>query len=176
MDDFEDLQISLWDDDAFIESLGAEKDNKLESQEIDLVTSYKTEEQSEIDTELSSDAESEFLTVENGNNYNSKKDDKLEIGGKTMSLDNMDNLHLQKEEIQENSFSQDEISFEAALSELDSIVENLQRSDLPLDKSMLLFRRGTKLVEFCRNKLDLAEQEVKELLANDKQVDYEILN
>lgn len=59
-----------------------------------------------------------------------------------------------------------ELSFEEALSELEQVVTNLQRSDLTLDNSLQLFQRGNYLVQICRRKLDQAEQEVKILLAD----------
>ncbi len=62
--------------------------------------------------------------------------------------------------------------FEESLKELDRIVEELQRSDLALDRSMYLFRRGTELVQICREQLNAAEHEVKELLADGSEVDY----
>lgn len=68
----------------------------------------------------------------------------------------------------------EDISFEAALKELEAILNELQSSDLALDRSMELFRRGTKLVEISRKKLDTAEQEVKEILDNGKIVDYDL--
>lgn len=62
--------------------------------------------------------------------------------------------------------------FEKSLRELDKIVEELQRSDLALDRSMHLFRRGTELVQICKEQLHAAEQEVKELLADGNEIDY----
>lgn len=57
-----------------------------------------------------------------------------------------------------------EPSFEAAMKELEEVVSGLQRSDLSLDQSMVLFQRGSYLVQLCRRRLDKAEQEVKVLL------------
>ncbi len=68
--------------------------------------------------------------------------------------------------------STDKPDFEESLRELDKIVEELQRSDLALDRSMHLFRRGTELVQICKKQLNAAEHEVKELLADGNEIDY----
>jgi exodeoxyribonuclease VII small subunit len=54
--------------------------------------------------------------------------------------------------------------FETALKRLETLVKELEKPDLPLEKSMELFQEGTKLVALCRGILDQAEQEVKVLL------------
>lgn len=54
--------------------------------------------------------------------------------------------------------------FETALKRLEDLVKELEKPDLPLEKSMELFQEGTKLVALCRGILDQAEQEVKVLL------------
>lgn len=59
---------------------------------------------------------------------------------------------------------QSEMNFEEAVLALEKVVEELQKSNLSLDKSMELFQRGTALLSFCRRHLDEAEQEVKILL------------
>ena len=54
--------------------------------------------------------------------------------------------------------------FETALKRLETLVKELEKPDLPLEKSMELFQEGSKLVALCRGILDQAEQEVKVLL------------
>ncbi len=54
--------------------------------------------------------------------------------------------------------------FETALKRLEDLVKELEKPDLPLEKSMELFQEGTKLVALCRGILGQAEQEVKVLL------------
>jgi exodeoxyribonuclease VII small subunit len=59
-----------------------------------------------------------------------------------------------------------EESFEAALKELESVVEQLERGDLPLEKSLELFERGITLTRVCQKRLDEAERKVEMLIQN----------
>lgn len=58
-------------------------------------------------------------------------------------------------------------SFEAAIAELGSIVEQLERGDLPLEQSLALFEKGIRLSRTAQNRLDAAERRVEELLGFD---------
>lgn len=55
-------------------------------------------------------------------------------------------------------------SFEAAMSELEGIVEGLERGELSLDDSVAAFQRGTRLVKYLTTQLDAAEKRVKVLI------------
>ena len=57
-----------------------------------------------------------------------------------------------------------EMSFEKAMERLEDIVSLLESGDSPLDKSLSLFEEGVKLVKFCNEKLEKAENSVKQLL------------
>jgi exodeoxyribonuclease VII small subunit len=57
-----------------------------------------------------------------------------------------------------------EKSFEAALTELEQIVQQLERGDLPLERSLELFELGVRLSRECQRKLDEAERKVEILL------------
>lgn len=57
-----------------------------------------------------------------------------------------------------------EENFEAALKELEGIVEQLERGDLPLEKSLELFERGITLTRVCQKRLDEAERKVEMLV------------
>lgn len=56
-------------------------------------------------------------------------------------------------------------NFEDALARLEQIVEQLDDGNLPLAKSLDLFKEGTKLANVCRDLLVQAELAVKEALA-----------
>lgn len=56
------------------------------------------------------------------------------------------------------------LTFEESLSELDTIVHNLEQGELSLEESMTLFERGLKLSQISQSKLQAAEQKVKILL------------
>lgn len=57
-------------------------------------------------------------------------------------------------------------SFEKALERLEEIVEQLDDGNLPLEKSLALFKEGTKLAKLCKAMLAQAEVQVKEALAD----------
>jgi exodeoxyribonuclease VII small subunit len=54
--------------------------------------------------------------------------------------------------------------FEAALSELEGLVERLERGDLPLDEALKAFERGVALTRHCQASLQAAQQKVEVLL------------
>ena len=55
--------------------------------------------------------------------------------------------------------------FEKALAELESLVENLERGELPLEETLKQFERGIELTRSCQKALQSAEQRVEILLA-----------
>ena len=57
----------------------------------------------------------------------------------------------------------EELSFEAAYAELETIIEQLESGELPLDDSVTLFERGRKLSDHCQILLDKAELRVNKL-------------
>jgi exodeoxyribonuclease VII small subunit len=54
-------------------------------------------------------------------------------------------------------------SFEDALAELDALVEQMERGQLPLDRLLDGYRRGAELLGYCRQRLQAVEQQVKVL-------------
>jgi exodeoxyribonuclease VII small subunit len=60
-----------------------------------------------------------------------------------------------------------ETNFEAALEELEGVVEQLETGELPLEESLGAFEKGVGLVIYCNQKLSDAEKKV-ELLVKDK--------
>ena len=54
--------------------------------------------------------------------------------------------------------------FEQALTELETLVERLERGDLPLDEALKLFERGVTLTRHCQSSLQAAQQKVEILL------------
>ena len=53
-----------------------------------------------------------------------------------------------------------EMSFEQAMSELESVVDRLERGEVPLDESIKLYERGAELKKRCETKLAEAEEKV----------------
>lgn len=54
-------------------------------------------------------------------------------------------------------------NFEAAMAELEQLVASMEAGALPLEASVLAYRRGAELVRFCSAQLDRVDQQVKVL-------------
>ncbi len=54
-------------------------------------------------------------------------------------------------------------SFEAAMTELEGIVAEMEGGKLSLEQSLAAYQRGAELLTFCRTRLDDAQQQVKVL-------------
>lgn len=66
--------------------------------------------------------------------------------------------------------------FEASLSRLEQIVQQLEKGDQSLEESLELFADGMKMAEFCSKKLEEADRKVKLLVERQgklKEVDFE---
>jgi len=59
-----------------------------------------------------------------------------------------------------------DISFEAAAEKLESIVEAMESEELPLEKLLVQYEEGTKLVKICESKLQAAEKRITQLEEN----------
>jgi exodeoxyribonuclease VII small subunit len=59
-------------------------------------------------------------------------------------------------------------TFEASLEALERIVRDLERGDLPLEKSLELFEQGIRLSRECQERLNQAERRI-EVLMRDNQ-------
>lgn len=69
-----------------------------------------------------------------------------------------------------------DLTFEQAFAELESIVEKLESGELPLEESLALFQRGQALAAQCGALLDAAELKVKQLAPGGGLEDFEDLD
>ena len=53
------------------------------------------------------------------------------------------------------------LTFEKALGKLETLVQELERGELPLEKSLEKYEEGIKLVRHCRSKLEQVEKRVE---------------
>jgi exodeoxyribonuclease VII small subunit len=56
-----------------------------------------------------------------------------------------------------------EVSFEAALAELEKIVARMESGELSLEEALATHKRGLELARFCQQKIEAAQQQVKVL-------------
>jgi len=54
-------------------------------------------------------------------------------------------------------------SYEAALAELDQLVGRIESGQLPLEQLLSGYQRGAELLQYCRDKLQAVENQVKVL-------------
>jgi exodeoxyribonuclease VII small subunit len=55
-------------------------------------------------------------------------------------------------------------TFEESLKKLETIVDQLEKGDLPLEQSLQLFEEGVGLSAVCKQELDAAEGKVQTLI------------
>ncbi|MEE2525225.1 exodeoxyribonuclease VII small subunit [Hyphobacterium sp. HN65] len=61
----------------------------------------------------------------------------------------------------------EDMSFEAALAELETIVQQLESGDVELEKSIAIYERGAALKAHCEKKLREAELKVEKIVLDD---------
>lgn len=62
------------------------------------------------------------------------------------------------------------VTFEASLQELERIVKELERGDLPLEQTLALFETGMRLSAECKRQLEEAESRVEILMKKGSEV------
>ncbi len=59
-------------------------------------------------------------------------------------------------------------SFEEALAELEEIVRQLEKDEIPLEQALEAFEKGVRLSKYCAKCLDEAEQRIQKLTQADE--------
>lgn len=62
------------------------------------------------------------------------------------------------------------IKFEAALAELETVIEKLENSDTSLDEALKLYEKGISLIRVCNERLESAEQKIKILQSSEGKI------
>jgi exodeoxyribonuclease VII small subunit len=70
-----------------------------------------------------------------------------------------------------NAANLDDMSFETALKELESIVGRLEQGEVDLEDSIALYERGQALKAHCDKKLKAAESRLEKIVQNAKGVE-----
>ncbi len=63
-----------------------------------------------------------------------------------------------------------ELNFEQAMDRLEAIVAELERGDVPLEKSIDLFQQGMRLSQLCGQKLEQVERKIETIVEEDGQL------
>lgn len=61
----------------------------------------------------------------------------------------------------------EDLTFEQALTQLENVVTQLEKDDVPLDKLIEYYQRGMELVKLSNNKLKSAEEKMAKVLNDD---------
>jgi exodeoxyribonuclease VII small subunit len=61
------------------------------------------------------------------------------------------------------------MKFEDALTELETVVQDLERGDITLDQSLARYERGVALLKDCFSQLKQAEAKIRELTGVDEE-------
>lgn len=62
--------------------------------------------------------------------------------------------------------STENFKFEQAMADLETLVNQLEKGDMPLDEALGAFEKGVDLVKKCQTKLQDAELRVEKVLAD----------
>ena len=58
---------------------------------------------------------------------------------------------------------EENITFEQAIEELETIINRLEEGDVPLDETIILYEKGSELKDFCEKKLQSAEVKIQKI-------------
>ena len=61
----------------------------------------------------------------------------------------------------------EKLTFEEAMKELEEIVHSLDKGDVSLDEAIAAYDRGSKLKDYCQNKLQEAKMKVDTIQASE---------
>lgn len=64
------------------------------------------------------------------------------------------------------------LSYDAALAQLERILEQLESGELPLEQTLALYEEGAALAKLCSARLDEAELRVREWQAGDQSAPF----
>jgi exodeoxyribonuclease VII small subunit len=63
--------------------------------------------------------------------------------------------------VPQSAKTQSNQTFESALAELEKIVSGMEAGQMPLEKSLAAYKRGTELLKYCQAALQEAQQQVR---------------
>ena len=57
----------------------------------------------------------------------------------------------------------EEMTLEEAFDQLDELIDKMEESDLPLEESFQLYKKGVSLVEVCNKKIEKVECDIRKV-------------
>ena len=71
---------------------------------------------------------------------------------------------------EKQTVAQKELSFEQALANLEEIIQRMESGEAPLDSLITHYQTGVKMLKLCREKIEAAEMNIKEVQEKDKEL------
>lgn len=71
---------------------------------------------------------------------------------------------------EKQSAAQEELSFEQALANLEEIIQRMESGEAPLDSLITHYQTGVKMLKLCREKIEAAEMNIREVQEMDKEL------
>ena len=71
---------------------------------------------------------------------------------------------------EKQTVAQEELSFEQALENLEEIIQRMESGEAPLDSLITHYQTGVKMLKLCREKIESAEMNIKEVQEKDKEL------
>jgi|SaaInlStandDraft_1057018.scaffolds.fasta_scaffold280974_1 exodeoxyribonuclease VII small subunit len=71
---------------------------------------------------------------------------------------------------EKQTVAQKELSFEQALANLEEIIQRMESGEAPLDSLITHYQTGVKMLKLCREKIESAEMNIKEVQEKDKEL------
>ena len=66
-----------------------------------------------------------------------------------------------------------EINFEKSMEELENILSQLEKGELPLEESLTLFEKGVKIFKECQDTLEKAQAKITKLMQDGSKEKFE---
>ena len=71
---------------------------------------------------------------------------------------------------EKQTVAHEELSFEQALANLEEIIQRMESGEAPLDSLITHYQTGVKMLKLCREKIESAEMNIKEVQEKDKEL------
>ncbi|MCA1054775.1 exodeoxyribonuclease VII small subunit [Rossellomorea aquimaris] len=68
----------------------------------------------------------------------------------------------------------EELSFEEAMKQLEEIVDKLEEGEVPLEKALQFYQKGMELSKYCHDTLNKAENQLTKMITDEGEKDFEI--
>ncbi|MDG0964130.1 MAG: exodeoxyribonuclease VII small subunit [Opitutales bacterium] len=65
---------------------------------------------------------------------------------------------------------QNDLTFEQALANLEEIIQRMESGEAPLDSLITHYQTGVKMLKLCREKIEAAEINIKEVQERDEEL------